>query len=827
MSPHPAPAPRRAAPAALAVLAAAAGLAVAFAALPARPTEAQAGPWRRVMTGLWGDNVADFAFAGNPLINFRSYVLLTRGAGLARATIDLESWTPSIPNPARPDQIVHAVAPARDVEDGRTLYAGMQNVPLLARTDNAGIAWTPLAGPAGPARIDILDVATSGRVYAGQAGGTDLWTSDDHGGTWDLRAAPAGPLAPLDALVAAPDEAVLYLRSEGRLLRTADDPAAWTLVLAPTGLTTTLAVRTMAAGPRGRLYAVGRRDGAERFLASEDRGVTWTEGVWPGVGDAAPTALGAGEVSFGVSGAWIGFDDGRVVGTTDNGLTWAPAATLPMPVTTVSVDPTAYTVFAGSDGLGLFRLGESPLQTGAYPAEIRSLVVDTLQEDQFGLLLARITPLLQDVLGGTVPPITVLYNTLDRGETWSRVAMTDGLGVDLLPSTAFASDGRVYSGRWRSADRGASWERLPPAPGSIAPHVVAVGPITATRPVLYGLAEPYADGAGGTGLSLSEDGGETWTATDATVSGIVDLVVSPDFENDRSAFFVTDRGAVFGTDDGLSFTEISRVRLIFGQGAVHDLAISPAFQLDRTMMLLVEDLSLPQRAQLYVSNTAGESWGTRTIGLEPSARLNALVLSPSFRNDRVVFLGTERRRGDPTWPAIYASDNAGLDWFGELLLDVGTVEGFGWAGSWADGRVFAAAGRRGLWVRDLDGDPIEPVLTSTGTPTRTPTRTPSPTPSPTGEATATPTDVPGTVPATATPTPTGGPDATPTPSATPGEETPTATATTEAPPTVPTQDPTAAPATTEPPPPPTPSATSIVDPPPALYIPFAQRSRAR
>lgn len=825
MTSHPAPARSRAA---FAVLAAAALCAALAAGVSLARPASQAGPWRRVMAGLWGDNVADFAFAGNPLINFRSYLLLTRGAGLARASVDLESWTPSIPNPARPDQIVHAIAPARDVEDGRTLYAGMQNVPLLARTADAGIGWTPLAGPAGPARIDILDVATSGRIYAGQAGGTDLWTSDDHGETWDLRAAPAGPLAPLDALVAAPDEAVLYLRSEGRLLRTADEPAQWDLVLAPTGLTTTLAVRTMAAGPRGRLYAVGRRDAAERFLASEDRGVTWVEGVWPGVGDAAPTALGAGEVAFGVSGAWIGFDDGRVFATTDNGVTWTPEATLPMPVTTLAVDPTAYTAFAGSDGLGLFRLGASPMQTGAYPADIRSLVVSTLHADGAGLLLGRITPQLQDVLGGTIPPVTVLYTTADRGETWARAAMTDGLGTELLPSTAFASDRRVFSGRWRSADGGGTWERLPPAPGSTAPHVVAVGPITATRPVLYGLAEPYADGTGGSGLSLSEDGGDTWTATDATVSGIVDLVVSPEFVNDRAAYFVTDRGAVFATDDGLSFTEVSRVRLIFGQGAVHDLAISPDFQLDRTMLLLVEDRSLPQRAQLYVSNTAGESWGTRNIGLAPLARLHALVLSPDFRNDRIVFLGTERQRGDPEWPAVYASDNAGLDWFAELFLDLGTVEAFAWSGSWSEGRVFAAAGRRGLWLRDLDGEPVEPVVTSTGTSTRTPTRTPSPTATPTGAASASPTPDP----ATATPTPTGGAEttATPTPSATPSGDPPTATATPDATATIaPTEPPTAAPATTEAPATPsaTASATAIIDPPRALYIPFAQRSRAR
>lgn len=810
----------RPAPLAVAVLLAAVVMVAAGLSLPAPPSAAQAVPWRRVMEGLWGDNVVDFVFAGNTLNNFRSYVMLGKGAGLARTTTDLEEWTPSIPNPARPDQIVHAIAPARDVEDGRSLYAGMQNVPLLSRSANAGISWTPLSGPAGPARLDMLDVVLSGRIYAGQTGGTDLWTSDDHGDTWQLRGAPAGLLAPLDVLLAAPDESVIYLRSEGKLFRTADDPTHWDLVLAPTGLTTTLAVRLMATAPRGRLFAVGRRDQAERFLASENRGVTWTEGTWPPAGDALPTALGGGEVAFGENGAWLGFDDGSVFTTADNGQSWSLLATLPMPVTLVGIDPTDYTVFAGSDGLGLFRLGEPVVQTGAYPVDVLSVLASTLATDDKGLLLGHITPLLHDLLGGTIPPITVLYRTTDRGETWARTAMTEGLGTQLIPSPAFASDHRVYSGRWRSMDGGENWSLLPPAPSSVAPYIVSVGPITATRPVLYGLAEPYVDGVGGTGLSLSEDGGDTWTPTDVTVGGVVDVVASPDFVNDRKAFLVTDRGAILAAVDGLSFTEISRVRVIAGQGKVHDLVISPSFAQDRTMLLLVEDLSLPQRANVYVSNTAGSEWGTRNRDLVPSARLNRLILSPNFRNDRVVFMGTERRRGDPEWPAIYASDNAGLDWFGELLLGDTKVNDLAWAGTWAAGRAFASAGRQGLWVRDLDGQPVEPVLAMTATPSRTPTRTPTPLITPTGDATDTPTPTPTDDGETPTPTPTDGGEPSETATL---EPSPTASPTTESPPTTP------APATTEPPP--TPSATATREgttwPPNALFIPFATRPRVR
>lgn len=738
---------------------------------PAAAQDAQ-GPWRPVIEGLWGDNVKDLAFVGNPDLNFRGYVMVSADFGLSRSTDGAETWRRLRPNPARPQQIAHAVARDRAREDGQRVYAGLQNLPLMARSEDGGRTWSLLGGPDGPSRIDLLETSTGGRVYAGTAGAPDLFSSTDLGETWQPHAGIIGPLDPVNQLVAAPDEAVLYLRSAGRVYRSLDDPDDWTQVLGPSTPTTSLQTERLAAGPRGRLIAAGTQAGQDRVLVSEDRGATWRSTIWPGQGDAELTAVGVGEISFGVTGFWAGYDDGRVLRSINGGQTWTEELVLPLPPTLFAIDGASYEVFVGSDGLGLFRV-DPVLHTGAVPAEILSVAAPSLYQDDRALLLAQVRPALDDPLG-VQPPIKLLFDSEDRGESWSRALMTDevGLGDELLPSSDYDDDGRLFSGPWRSTDEGRTWEAVGalPGPGARRPYVVAVGPVSATHPVLYGLETPYADGVGGTGLYYSPDAGDTWELAESTVGGIVEVVVSPGFETDSTAFFATDRGAVFATDDARTFSEISRVTLIAGQGAVHDFAISPDFVQDKTLFLIVENNASPQRPNVYVSNSRGQTWQPRQLGIDPEARPAAVVLSPAFMLDRGVFFGTGRDVNDPLWPAIYASDNAGVDWFAELLLEPEEIRAFTWAGSWAEGRVFAAIGRAGLWLRELDGSPAGPVLvTPSATPSPSATASPSSSATATQALTATATVGPSPT-ATATGTPDGTPDATATgtpPTATP------------------------------------------------------------
>jgi len=738
-----------------------------------------ASPWRRVEAGLYGDNVGAIEFVGNTTTGARSHAMLSLGASVYRSGADASDWRDSHPNPDRRSQIVAGLELDRGDADRRTLFAGLQSTPRFARSSDGGMTWTTLIGPSGPQRLDVLASSVSGRLYATQAGTAAIWFTDDRGETWTEQRAPVGALSPIQAMVAEPADAVVYLRSESRLYRSDDDPAAWSQILgvgASVPATVTMEVALAATGPRGRLMAAGT-DGPATVLAfSKDRGATWRDAEWPAEADPgdAPSAIGLGEVAFGEIGIWIGFESGDVFRSVDNGRSWRRVAQLPAAVTVLAVDPSDYRVLAGTDGFGVFRIDVSPhVHTGARSVDVQAVVAPTWETEDRAWLLARIQPARDDRLGGFANTYSAIFASTDGGETWSRQTVTNALGSELLASRDFLFDRRMYSGRYLSTNAGFTWEHVGAAPGGepepIRPHVMAVGPITVSLPTVYGLRTPFTGSAGGDGLYYSQTGGGSWIPSDSTISGIVEVAISPAFRDDGRAFLATDRGIVYRSESALGFSEISRVRVIAGQGAVSDLQISEGFARDGTLAMAVEDDASPLRANVYVSNDGGATWQPRTDGLDPRARPRELTLSPDFGTDRTMLVGMAALNGDGTWPAIYASDNAGLDWFGELeLVAPYAIEDLEWAGTRGAGRIFAAAGRAGLWVRDLDGSPMGPVL-----PTVSPT--PSPTTSPTATPSAT-TTVSATAGATSASSPTAG-----TPEATPTEDTTPTTPATPAP----------------------------------------------
>ena len=718
--------------------------------------QGEGSPWQRAVEGLAGDNVGDLAFVGDPNRNHRFFMIESIDFGLYRSLVSLEEWKRLAPFAAQPDTtFVRSVAIARDDIDGLRVYAGLQARPLFAISEDAGASWRTESGPAGVSRVDLLDSTTDGRVWLAQAESTDLWSTEDRGDHWSIDANPTGNRFPIRDLFASPDEAKVWMVAGEQLWRSDDRPGEWQDVLGPgfaSPPTMTLGVDMAAVDENGRVWAVGERGGSDAIQLSLDAGTTWQLANWPpGVQGAPVTALGAGQVGFGLPAAWLAVDDGfaggRVFETRDDGMSWTEIFRAPIAVTLIDVDPALYDVFVGTDGLGLFRLDESPLHTGAVSAEMLDVTGPTWAQDDTVLALGRVTPLRRGDRPSAPGPWTILFRSRDGGESWARRYVTTGLGSTLLPSTAFASDRRLYSGAHLSTDSGQSWRDLGDAPGGQPPEVLAVGPITNTRPALYALETPYVSGLAGTGSGLvfSNDGGATWQETDATVDGITAAAISPSFAEDATAYFATDRGKIFRTQDARSFEEIGRLPLIAGQGTVPALLVSPSFERDGTMAAAIDNRASNRRSTVYISNNGGRTWDERAIGIAPGGRPSALILSPRFEFDRLLFLGTGRERGDRDEPAIYGSDSAGAEWFGEALLGPGAVNAFAWGGTSDDGRLFAAAAREGLLYRDTNGGPIVPVLptataspteappTGTPTPTHTPEATIPPPPSPTPE----------------------------------------------------------------------------------------------
>lgn len=746
---------------------------------------AQVSPWQPVLGGLYGDHVVRVVFVGETGSFARSLMFLPQGAGLYRYAPEMGEWQPVAADPERPAAVVRALVVAPSDTSGNLVYAGLEGRTLLARSDDAGFSFRALAGPSGARRLDLLAVTKSGYIYATESGSTTVWTSTDGGESWESRPGPP-PGLPIQALFAAPDDPTVYALSGDRLYRVDAAPGGWAEVLGPSTVPA-LTVAVAAAGPRGRLYAAGRMGGVPLLRASEDRGSTWLGAGWPEGGVGGPTALEAGEEGTGLPVAWLGLEGGQVLQVSEAGAAWEVLGQLPLAVTALAGDATTGERWAGSGGLGLYRLGESPSQTGAVPLTALALAAPSYDRDQRLLLNVEVLPERRIGPGAPLlPPLRALYESVG-GHTWSRRYLTSVLGTNLLASPDFQNDRRLYSGQYVSYDGGAAWRTVGEEPGLGVPHVVSVGPLTGTMPVVYALRTPYVNGVGGAGLLLSEDGGFRWRDADVVVDRIVDVVASPRFQVDRRAWFVTDSGAVYRAEDGYTFSAVSQIPSMARQRIVYDLAMSPDFAFDNTLFVAVEDPSLAQRAHVYVNTNAGAgTWRDRSRGLPTRSRPRRIVLSPNFRGDGVMFLGAENRVGDDPLPVLLGTNSAGEDWFGEQVLPPSIVHDFVWLGPLRGGRLFAAAGRAGLWVRALDGPPHAlatntPTATATptgGMPSSTPTSTAIETPS-TGDTptpgTAEPNDTPSASPSAAVSATGTAASATPTETRTSGSATVTAT----------------------------------------------------
>jgi hypothetical protein len=757
---------------------------------------AQPSAWHRPLDGLWGDRVVGLVMVGQESQGTRSMLLLPRGAGLFRPRSDGSGWDPVTVYPGARRDLVLTIAPAINDTEQRTVFAGLgRPLPLFARSDDFGFSWTTFAGPTGPRRFDLLTACHSGRIYAAEADSQEtVWTSDDRGATWQPhQALPAGK--PLKALLAAPDASVVYMIVGDTLYRSDDQPDSWNQVLGP-GTTTVAMVYLAAAGKSGRVFAAAQTASGPAVLGSRDRGETWPNRGWPDQAPWSPRAMAVGDHDS-QSAVWLGLGDGGIRESIDGAVTWTNLARLALPARVIMGDPVTGDIWAGSDGLGLYRVHPTLLHTGAVPVEVLAVTAPTYNDDQRVLLSARVLPEERDLFSGVRPARYGVFESTG-GDRWTRRTLTTSLGTNLLASPGFAADRRLYSGRLESADGGGIWQELPPAPGGGVPYVAAVGPITGTRPVVYALREPYVDGAGGKGLLRSEKGGQLWEETEGPQDRIAAVVVSPNYVKDRTVFIATDVGFIYEATDGLTFLQVGRVPTVNPTRSLYGLAISANFAQDRTLVAIVDDPSAPlQHAHVYISSKAGRPpWQDRSQGLAPDAHLRSLQLSPNFGQDGVAFLGTQT---DGVVPAVYAS--SGDQWLADLALSATTVLGFAWGGELDGGRVFAAAGPLGLWVRDLTGPPVpepSPTSTSGGTPTATRTEVATPT--------ATPTMAPET------------PSATPTAGSATATETPT--------PTLPVVTPSLTVSPMPSPPTASPTATPAGTPPPRrIYCPFAEKPR--
>jgi photosystem II stability/assembly factor-like uncharacterized protein len=317
------------------------------------------------------------------------------------------------------------------------------------------------------------------------------------------------------------------------------------------------------------------------------------------------------------------------------------------------------------------------------------------------------------VLAGVLVAVALLLVARGRaeaGEEWTPLVVGDGQPVRAVaPAPGWPTEGPVLVSRadalLRSADGGATWERLPRLDDGVA--TLAFAPGRGSRTVFA--TTPRS-------VLRSLDAGATWASV-LEAAGAARLAVSPEFDRDR-LLFALDGGALLRSRDGGGSWE--RLDPAPGQ-LVQQVVFSPGFATDRTVFLAAASGGFPGRstedqpgdapshdhelsAGVLVSRDGGASWTPSNEGIAwagtPYRHVQWIAVSPTFGEDGTVFaLGW-----GPRLPGrIFGGGTARL-WDGGLFRS--TDRGTTW-------HAVASVGY-GLWNRAGVGLALSPSFAADG-----------------------------------------------------------------------------------------------------------------
>lgn len=231
---------------------------------------------------------------------------------------------------------------------------------------------------------------------------------------------------------------------------------------------------------------------------------------------------------------------------------------------------------------------------------------------------------------------------------WTTVWDKSPLFSQIVFSPAFATDGIVFvvwanspaGGIWKSTDGGVTWrpeQKIAIHPSNGRVISLAFSPNFAADRTLMASVPSYWDGSilwsGGT--YRSTDGGDHWSevAVDLTscLGRVWKLAFSPTFASDKTVYAMgedssdLDNYRVYRSTNGGSQWECLPVQPQAGN--IFDIALSPAFASDHTVLLGTKGKGLMR------STNGGASW--QTVAWNGSGVLYA-YFSPNYAQDRMI-----------------------------------------------------------------------------------------------------------------------------------------------------------------------------------------------
>jgi len=604
------------------------------------------------------------------IVDTRSVVFAATAVGIQRSADSGKTWQPAGVRNSVP--FAEVVAPSARFAQDHTLFACAADG--LYRSSDNGAAWQPvLVGGR------MLSVATSSveglDTLVLAASETDgVLRSEDGGVHWTGANAGLLDLTVL-ALALSPQFATDRLGFAGTasgLYRTRNGARSWRAI--DTGVAEP-AVQCLAISPRfahDRLVLAGTE--ADGLLRSDDAGSTWHRP--PGLVDQGVTA-----VTFSTRRPTIAAAvEAGIAVSADGGLTWRLTGAPPGVVLSLTfVDNTdGEVLLAGLHRRGIARSNDDGATWDLAIAGLSARLLTSL---------VMSPAFAADHTLFTAGPQEGVRVSRDAGRTWvaANAGLDDPAVLGLTVSPAYAKDQTVYAatagGVHVSRDGAATWA---PCRGASAPaRAIVAGPGSSVVAAL----------AGGI-LLASDDGARTWRTLASAFDGgeIILLALSPGYAQDRTLFVATtspsaevvlwrsvDRGArwdqwlvepaaqagfaggqrfmAFGVspdyaNDALVFAGLGarvlkplrharevragRRRPVWrgadlGDGAVAVTAVapSPSFADDSTLFVATN-------AGVFVARDGGDTYAPWSEALVPPAVV-ALAVSPSFRNDRLVF----------------------------------------------------------------------------------------------------------------------------------------------------------------------------------------------
>jgi hypothetical protein len=311
---------------------------------------------------------------------------------------------------------------------------------------------------------------------------------------------------------------------------------------------------------------------------------------------------------------------------------------------------------------------------------------------------------------GAVAVLIAAGGRAEAGEEWTPLLVGDGQPVRAVaPAPGWPAEGPLLVSRadalLRSADGGATWERLPRLPDGV--FTLAFAPGSGSRTVFATTSRS---------VLRSLDAGATWASVLETV-GAPELAVSPEFGRDR-LLFALDGGALLRSRDGGGSWE--RLDPAPGQLVQH-VVFSPGFATDRTVFIAATSGGFPGRstedlpgdepsrdhelsAGVLVSRDGGMSWTPSNEGIvwegTPYRHVEWIAVSPTFAEDSTVFaLGW-----GPRLPGRTFFGSTARIWDGGLFRS--TDRGATW-------QVVASVGY-GLWNKASVGLALSPSFAADG-----------------------------------------------------------------------------------------------------------------